>query len=88
MQNHYDNICAVADYFGLSAQIEKAIEEVKELLFALKSGNLAGEHGVLEEAADVYNMLDQICYLTNAEEFVQDIAEKKMQRTVERIGGK
>ena len=86
INKHYDNICTVADHFGIDAQIEKAVEEVQELLQALKEKRFAGEDGILEESADVYNMLDQICYLTHSEDYVQDIAERKMERTMQMIG--
>ena len=38
-----------------------------------------------EEIADVYNMLDQLCYLFDIEEEAQDAAEMKMERTILRI---
>ena len=39
----------------------------------------------IEELADVYNMLDQLCILWNCEDEVQDMAEWKMIRTMQRI---
>ena len=39
----------------------------------------------IEEIADVYNMLDQLCILWDCEDEVQDMAEWKMIRTMQRI---
>lgn len=85
MSNHYDNLTAVADHYGLNAQLEKTLEEMEELYIAIHSRTFSGEGGIYEEIADVYNMLDQIAYLTNREEAIQDIAEQKMIRTLDRI---
>ena len=78
MNNHQENLTAVADHYGLNAQLEKTLEEPEELDIAIHSRTFSGEGGIYEEIADVYNMLDQIAYLTN-------IAERKMIRTLDRI---
>lgn len=85
MSNHYDNLTAVADHYGLNAQLHKTLEELEELYIAIHSRTFSGEGGIYEEIADAYNMLDQIAYLTNHEEAIQDIAEQKMIRTLDRI---
>lgn len=83
---HRDNLRFVANHYGLDAQLEKTIEELDELRDAIQYRQFGGEHGVFEEAADVMNMLEQLCYLLNARDTVQQIAAQKMERTVARIG--
>ena len=84
MKQHYDNLVKTAHHFGLSRQINKAIEEVNELREALKTPAFTAH--LQEEIADVYNMLDQVCILMDCEDSVQDIAERKMVRTIETYG--
>lgn len=81
MEQHYDNLVKTAHHFGLSSQINKTIEEVDELREALHTPALTAH--LQEEIADVYNMLDQLCILMDCEDSVQDIAERKMIRTIE-----
>lgn len=83
--NHSELIEYVADFYGLSAQIKKTIEELQELVQALEKQQFEGDGGIYEEVADVYNMLDQLCYLTESTKKVEDIAQAKMERTVQRI---
>ena len=82
---HRDNLRFSAQYYGLDAQLEKALEELDELREAIECRQFGGEHGVFEEMADVINMIEQISYLLNARETVQQIAAQKMERTVARI---
>lgn len=86
--SHYDRLCASAKHFGLDAQKQKTKEEMDEL------AELLGDYSVpdralraarIEELADVYNMLDQLCILWDCEDEVRDTAERKMERTMERI---
>ena len=86
--SHYDRLCAAANHFGLDIQKRKAKEEMDEL------AELLGDYSVpdralraarIEELADVYNMLDQLCILWDCEDEVRDTAERKMERTMERI---
>lgn len=88
MEGHYDRLCRSARHFGLEAQKKKTCEEMREL------SELLGEFQIpdkllhtcrVEELADVYNMLDQLCILWDCEKEVKEIAEKKMIRTMERI---
>lgn len=62
---------AIAEYYGFEAQAEKAIEEMAELIVAIKNlkkvdGNEA-DHltNFVEELADVTIMIDQLCYLND-----------------------
>ena len=61
----------IADHYGFDAQAEKAIEEMAELIVAIKhlkklDGNEA-DYLVyfVEELADVKIMIDQLCYLND-----------------------
>ena len=93
METHYDRLCASALHFGVDAQLRKTKEELIELIEVIDE-ELDGDEDeprpdrehTLEEIADVYNMLDQLCILWDVEEPVQEIAESKMIRTLARIG--
>lgn len=86
---HYDNLCAVADFYGLELQMSKAVEELGELIAVIgRKLTYAPADGLYEEIADVYNMLDQLCILMRCEDAVQLIAEQKMERQVKRIRAK
>ena len=84
---HYDNLIRAADYFGIEKQTCKTVEEVGEFLAELgrAMNGATNTYELVEETADVYNLLDQICYLLGIEEQVCDIAEQKMERTSLRI---
>lgn len=70
-----------AAHFGVEAQVCKTVEEAGEFLAEL--GRTM--NGLTEEIADVYNMLDQLCYLFGIEDDVQGAAERKMERTIQRM---
>lgn len=82
---HRDNLRFSADHYGLDAQLDKTVEELDELKAAIQNRKFGGIGGIYEEMADVYNMLYQIMYLTDAREAVMEIADQKMQRTSRRI---
>lgn len=84
---HYDNITITADAYGLKHQVSKAVEEIGELLAELGRAMCGADNlgAMIEETADTYNMLDQLCYLFEIENEVQEIAEKKMQRTASKF---
>lgn len=82
---HRDNLRYVAQYYGLDAQIDKTVEELDELRDAIQYRKFGGEGGIFEEMADVSNMIEQISYLLNARESVQQIAARKMERQIARI---
>lgn len=85
MNNHQENLTKVAVHYGLEAQLRKTLEELEELYIAIHTRNFAGEGGIYEEMADVYNMLDQLCVLTGKGDTVRQIAEQKMIRTIKRM---
>ncbi len=85
---HYERLCQAAEHFGLEAQKWKAKEEMTELSVLLGDYRMPDpllRAARIEEIADVYNMLDQLCILWNCEDEVQDMAEQKMIRTMQRI---
>lgn len=92
MGEHYDRLCAAASHFGVDAQLRKTREELIELFVAI-CDELDGDEDeprpdrdhTLEEIADVYNMLDQLCIIWDAEDAVRDKCIRKMVRTAERI---
>lgn len=86
--SHYDHLCQAAEHFGVEAQKSKAEEEMAELVDLLQDGPESEEvlrQKRIEELADVYNVIDQLCILWNCEDEVQDMAEQKMIRTMEHI---
>lgn len=83
--NHTEMLEYVADFYGLAVQMKKTVEELQELVQALEKQQFEGEGNIYEETGDVYNMLDQLCYLTKSTQKVEGIAQAKMERTVQRI---
>lgn len=85
----------IADYYGFDSQAEKAIEEMAELIVAIKNlkkndGNEA-DHLVnfFEELADVKIMVDQLIYLHDKtapeDNDVESEVEFKIERQLKRI---
>lgn len=85
MNNHQENLTRVAEHYGLESRLEKTVEELDELRDAIYFGLYEGDGGILEEMADVYNMLEQLCILTGKGKTVRQIAEQKMIRTIKRM---
>ena len=85
MNNHQENLKKVAVHYGLESRLEKTVEELDELRDAIHCGTFDGDHGIIAEMADVYNMLDQMCILTGKGDTVRQIAEQKMIRTIKRM---
>lgn len=78
----------VINHYGETAQKEKAIEELSELITEIEN-NLGGSYNrqaMLSEMADVYNMFIQLMsiYKFEVDELVSE-CERKMQRTLDRI---
>ena len=83
----------IADYYGFDSQAEKAIEEMAELIVAIKhlkklDGNEA-DYLVyfVEELADVKIMIDQLCYLNDKgmPDKTEPEIEFKIERQLKRI---
>lgn len=88
-------IRTIADHFGFEAQVEKAIEEMAELIVAIKHLKKRDENAAdhlanfVEELADVKIMVDQLVYLTDKSAPVDMRVEReiefKIQRTLDRM---
>ena len=89
------------DHFGARAQLIKTIEEMDELRevineslwYAFRCGgqldpysSMEKRNRLIEEIADVYNMLDQIVISFSAYCDVEQMKLRKMARTMERYG--
>lgn len=84
----------IADHFGFGHQTEKAVEEMAELIVAikhLKKKDTTDAYIVnfVEELADVKIMIDQLIYLTElgapTDFNVRAEVERKIERTLRRI---
>ena len=86
----------IADYYNPNEQIDVLIEEMSELTKALLKNRRARnthneelikatEENIIEEAADVEIMIQQIVYLGDFEEGVLGFMETKLDRQLERI---
>lgn len=90
MQDIDYRIKQIADHFGFEAQAEKSIEEMAELIAAIKHLNKrdesAADHLVnfVEELADVKIMIDQLIYLYNKDAPEDMKVEKEIERKIER----
>ena len=88
-------IKAIADHYGFEAQTEKAIEELAELIVAIKHlkklDGCEADHlcNFVEELADVKIMIDQLIYLNDVgapEDYrVCEEIEYKINRQLRRI---
>lgn len=83
------NILRICRHFGSDLQKLKAIEELYELIEAVKLESIGRDNRehVLEEMSDVYIMLEQlkkIYHITNHE--LLKVCDYKIQRTLTRIG--
>lgn len=82
-----DTYMKVIEHFGADAQKVKALEELSELQVELVrdlngSGNI---DAIIEETADVMNMMEQICIIYNIGDLVEQMKAIKMNRVMERI---
>lgn len=82
-----DTYMKVIEHFGAEAQKVKALEELSELQVELVrdlngSGNI---DAIIEETADVMNMMEQICIIYDIEDLVEQMKAVKMNRVMERI---
>jgi len=93
MRQIADGLKQIADHYGLDNQLEKLQEELKELDEAVSEYQLDRKKltHLLEEIADVENMVDQIKYLVRKTELVtvnvivESCREEKIERQLERI---
>lgn len=91
-------IKTIAEHYGFETQSEKAIEELAELIVAIKhlkrrDKNAAGHlANYVEELADAKIMIDQLIYLNDkgapVDMKVDQEIEHKIQRTLDRMWAK
>ena len=83
-------IKTIAEHYGFETQSEKAIEELAELIVAIKHlkkrDENAADHLVnfIEELADAKIMIDQLIYLHNKDAPDDMKVEKEIERKIER----
>ena len=93
-----EKIKIIAEHYGYEAQSRQCIEEMAELMQAINKLRRSIGHGQLteksfkeclenltEEMADVQIMLWQIEYLLSAENMIEEMIEKKLNRQLKRI---
>ena len=75
-------------YYGKDSRIEKSIEEMAELMVALKhyKDGKCSELNVKEEICDVTIMMTQLCMLLDFNDFNERMDEK-IELLNERMGG-
>lgn len=82
-------IMTIANHYGLRYQAEKAIEEMAELMVAIKHQDnmnpLSSSLPFIEELADVKIMIDQLYYLTDRGGNVKRAIDWKLNRQIKRI---
>lgn len=81
------NLTKVSEYFGSEKQLLKLVEELDELKEAIinfTDGKDTKEH-VIEEIADVENLLYQITDLWDCSNFLNIVKDYKAARTVWRL---
>ena len=86
VKNNEDKLRAITKYFGVETEIMKLNEEVGELANACYTKNT---EDVEDECADVLVVLSQLMLFYNCDlKKIQDIYNKKISRTLERIAMK
>lgn len=85
MIQYFKSIEKIADHYGYEKQKNKTIEELIELADAIIHDQ---EDNIIEEIADVLIMLNQIIYLKEISEDVDDVIKKKTARQIVRMRSK
>ena len=93
-----DLITTIADHYGFAKQTIQTMEECAELIQALTKQYRAlgcgydtpvtakdAKNHIVEELADVYICVTQLCYLMGCGEQLEKIVEYKLNRQIERI---
>ena len=85
-----DRLIKIANYFGQDRQVDKIIEEMGELQQALMKYRHEGKgpehdnyYNLTEEIADCFILLNQLLYLFDIEEDVDEQVEYKINRTLD-----
>ncbi|MDF2563751.1 MAG: hypothetical protein K0Q53_146 [Massilibacillus sp.] len=79
----------IANHFKYDNQKSKTIEEAEEFLEALEeyhnNKNVKNLEHLTEEIADLEICLSQLKYLIGINQYVEEVKQQKIQRTLERI---
>lgn len=79
-----NDIKKIVSHFGDVLQVEKAREELVELITALTRKDI---DNIIEEIADAEIMLEQLKYIYNCIDDVETIKQCKIDRTLKIING-
>ena len=82
MIQDFKSIEKIADHYGYEKQKNKTIEELIELADAIIHDQ---EDNIIEEIADVLIMLNQLIYLKQIKEKVDQTVKEKIERQIKRI---
>lgn len=82
MIQDFKSIEKIADHYGYEKQKNKTVEEMIELADAIIHDQ---EDNIIEEIADVLIMLNQIIYLKEISEDVDDVMKEKIARQIVRM---
>lgn len=74
---------AIINHYGEEAQLLKLVEEMEELKEAIVDKHK--ESHIIEEMADVLNVLQGLIYKKGCEEKIVEIQEEKLDRQLQRI---
>ena len=81
--SHKELYESIVNSMGSESQIEKAIEELSELIHALQKWkekvNKDTEDHVIEEIADAYNMIEQLSFMFGVDK-VREVRIQKLRR--------
>lgn len=87
-----DRITKIADHYGIEHQLEKTLEEIRELkeeisnyLFDYKMELDQSVIPIIDEVADVKIMIAQLEYLLKIKEDVDERIDFKLKRQLERM---
>lgn len=89
MRDFSSELKQIADDNGIHTVLLKTIEELSELQYSVsrqfaRAGG-SSTHNLWEEVADVMIMLDQLVYLMDGEEEVEDWRRRKINRQLARM---
>lgn len=82
----------IAEHFGYESQTRMLVEEMAELTQAICKERRVDKYieevelNLIEELADVKLVWDQVVYLADCRDEVEGVIERKIARTIERIG--
>lgn len=87
MPGYWDVLEGAIDTFGTEAQLDMAQEEAAELIVAIShyERDIVTADEVVEEAADLQIMIDQLGRMLDADDEIQDVVNRKVDRLEKRI---